>query len=830
MFFYHSTPGDDGATANYAEGKVAEARLVLPLLPLRDLVLFPGMTVSLTVGRSRSIRAIERSLRSDKNLLLVAQRDAAVTSPRPDELYRVGTVSTILELSKLTDGTIKVKLIGRKRAHVEQVDVNRDCLLCAASIQPISESVESKEARGLVSATQDLLRRMASYTSSGELNADLLNPDIECAAFADLAAAQLRFAKLSHRQELLEELHCAARLEKLYPLVQSELEIMRSEQRIQRRVRKQVEKSQRDFFLNEQITAIKRELGERDESKVELGELEATLKGLSLPERVREKAEREMRKLRRMQPVTAEAAVVRHYLEWIVDLPWERRAPEKRDIEEAERVLGLKHHGLDKVKQRIIEHLAVLSLVEEVRGPTLCFVGPPGVGKTSLARSIADATGRPFVRIALGGVRDEAEIRGHRRTYIGSLPGKIVQALKRAQADNPVILLDEIDKLSTDFRGDPSSALLEVLDPEQNHEFADHYMELDIDLSRVMFVATANTMSRVPAALRDRLEVIELPGYTEEEKLDIARLFLLPKQLRDLGLATHGLELGPHVLRTIIRFYTREQGVRSLERELASILRKHAVKLVKQQAEDGPSTQPFVVKEEDLTQLLGSPRFRSDVVDGPDTIGLTTGLAFTDYGGSILDCEVAVVPGKGKLFITGLLEKGMQESAQAAMSYIRSRHEQLGLPSSFNEKVDVHVHFPEFIPKDGPSAGVTIATSIASALMKVPVRRSVAMTGEVTLQGRVRGVGGLKEKVLAAYRAGLSTLLLPLENMKDVSDLPKEACRSTRLLFVEHMDQVLREALISDRVSFLEAPPVKEYHLRRSDPRRGEPAPHPPPS
>ena len=577
--------------------------------------------------------------------------------------------------------------------------------------------------------------------------------------------------------------------------MQAEIEILQVEKKIRSRVKKQMEKTQKEYYLNEQMQAIQKELGggERDEFKSELNEIEEKLKKKKLSEEGREKVQKELRKLKMMHPTSAEATVVRNYIDWVLALPWDDKTEERYDVNEAESILEEDHYGLKKCKERIIEYLAVQALTKKLKGPILCFVGPPGVGKTSLARSIARATGRKFVRLSLGGVRDEAEIRGHRRTYIGALPGKIVQNLKKVESNNPVFLLDEIDKMSTDFRGDPASALLEVLDPEQNHSFNDHYLDLDYDLSDVMFLTTANTLSGIPIPLRDRMEIIELSGYTEYEKLNIARKYLVPRQKKECGLEDVAVELTETAIRTVIHHYTKEAGVRNLERELGSVCRKVALKVVK----EGEQSE-VEVHAADIPKFLGVPKFNIGKKDEHDEIGLVHGLAYTTVGGEILDCEVTVVSGKGKLVITGLLEKGMQESAQAAMSYIRSRAGVLGLDVEFYQKVDVHVHFPTFTPKDGPSAGVTMATAVASALTRIPVRHDLAMTGEITLRGRVLPIGGLKEKLLAAHRNGIRTALIPKENRKDLREIPRRVLKAMRLVLVDHMDDVLREALVLD--------------------------------
>ena len=615
----------------------------------------------------------------------------------------------------------------------------------------------------------------------------------DASKLSDTIAANLPTIKLADRQGLLEMEEAKKRLERLYELMQAEIEILQVEKKIRSRVKKQMEKTQKEYYLNEQMQAIQKELGggERDEFKSEIQEIEEKLKTKKLSEEAQGKVKKELKKLKMMHPTSAEATVVRNYVDWILTLPWSDKTEERFDITEAEKILDEVHYGLKKPKERIVEYLAVQALTKSLKGPILCFVGPPGVGKTSIARSIARATGRKFVRLSLGGVRDEAEIRGHRRTYIGALPGKIIQNLKKVGSNNPVFLLDEIDKMSTDFRGDPAAALLEVLDPEQNKTFNDHYLDLDYDLSDVMFITTANTLSGIPIPLQDRMEIIQLTSYTEFEKLNIAQKYLIPRQKKECGLDDVPVEFTENAVRTVIHHYTREAGVRSLERELAAVCRKVALKVVKEGKE-----QKLEIRGADVPTYLGVPKFRLGKKEELDAIGLTHGLSVSDHGGDILDCEVSVVAGKGKLVITGLLEKGMEESAQAAMSYIRSRSTILKLDPDFYQKVDVHVHFPDFVRKDGPSAGVTMATSIASALTRVPVRNEVAMTGEITLRGRVMPIGGLKEKILAAHRNGITTVLVPKENRKDLREIPRRVLKTLRVVLVEHMDDVLREAMV----------------------------------
>jgi ATP-dependent Lon protease len=622
----------------------------------------------------------------------------------------------------------------------------------------------------------------------------------DASRLSDRIAANLQNLKLVDRQALLELEDAKQRLDRLYELMQAEIEILQVEKKIRSRVKKQMEKTQKEYYLNEQMQAIQKELGggDRDEFKNELIEVEEKLRSKKLSEEARTRVEKELKKLKMMHPTSAEATVVRNYVDWVLALPWFEKSEERHDITDAERVLAEDHYGLQKVKDRIVEYLAVQALTKRLKGPILCFVGPPGVGKTSIAKSIARATGRKFVRVSLGGVRDEAEIRGHRRTYIGALPGKIIQNLKRVGTNNPLFLLDEVDKMNTDFRGDPASALLEVLDPEQNHAFNDHYLDLDYDLSDVMFIATANSLGGIPIPLQDRMEIIQISGYTEYEKLNIAERYLIPRQKAECGLENTEIAVSEEALRTVIHHYTKESGVRSLEREIGSVCRKIALKVVKEGGSDDAQREAVRVEAKDIAGYLGMPKYRLTKKDERHEIGLTHGLSVSDWGGDILDCEVTVVPGKGKLSITGLLEKGMEESGQAAMSYIRSRAAVLHLDTDFYQKNDVHVHFPDFIRKDGPSAGVTMATSIASALTRIPVRHDLAMTGEITLRGKVMPIGGVKEKLLAAHRGNIRTVLLPKENRKDLHDIPQRVLSALRIVLVEHMDDVLREALVLD--------------------------------
>ena len=780
MFFRN----DNSPQGERSRGKV------LPLLPLRDIIVFPHMVVPLFVGREKSIAALEEAMNHDKEILLAAQRQAKTNDPTAEDIFGMGTVGTIIQLLRLPDGTVKVLVEGKRRARIERFIPNEGFFLCEVSLveEPAGSSVELEALMRSVQATFEAYVKLNKRIPP-EMLVSVQTID-DPARLADTIVVHLSSVKLSDRQEILETTDPGKRLTRLYELMSAEIEILQVEKKIRTRVKKQMERTQKEYYLNEQMQAIQKELGERDEFRSELAELEEKIKAKRVTDEAADKLRKELKKLKMMQPMSAEATVVRNYIDWVLALPWFDKSEENYDIDLAEKILNEDHYGLKKVKERILEYLAVQALVGKLRGPVLCLVGPPGVGKTSLAKSIARATGRKFVRLSLGGVRDEAEIRGHRRTYIGALPGRIIQSLRKAGTNNPVFLLDEIDKMSSDFRGDPAAALLEVLDPEQNASFNDHYLDLDYDLSDVMFITTANNMSGIPAPLADRMEIISLSGYTEFEKLNIAVRYLIPRQREEAGLQEVDLEITENAIRTVVHHYTKESGVRNLERELGSVCRKVARKVV-----NTDKKEKYRIVAKSIPKYLGVPKYRPDSARGKDEIGLTNGLAYTNYGGAILECEVAVVPGKGKLVITGLLEKGMQESAQAAMSYIRSREKLLGLPVDFYQNSDFHIHFPEFVPKDGPSAGVTMATSIASALMKIPVRRNLAMTGEITLRGRIMPIGGLKEKALAAHRAGIDTLLVPKDNRKDLREIPRRVLAMTRIVLIEHADEALREAL-----------------------------------
>ena len=791
----------------FKHDKGARTTRTLPLLPLRDIVAFPHMVVPLFVGRERSIRALDEAVAQDKDVLLAAQKRAKTNEPSPDDIFQVGTVSTIIQLVRLPDGTVKVLVEGKQRARVRRYFPREDFF-----------QVEVEELADQPSTGVELEALMRSVGSTFEAYVKLnkrIPPEMvmsvaaieDAARLADTIAAQLSL-KLADKQQLLEIESAGGRLERLYELMQAEIEILQVEKKIRTRVKKQMEKSQKEYYLNEQMQAIQKELGERDEFRNEVQELEEKLQALKMPDDARERAKLEIRKLKMMAPMSAEATVVRNYIDWLLALPWDERTEDALDIDEAQRILDEDHYGLKKPKERIIEYLAVQALSEKLKGPILCFVGPPGVGKTSLGRSIARATDRKFVRLSLGGVRDEAEIRGHRRTYIGALPGKIIQSMKRAGSGNPVILLDEVDKMSMDFRGDPSAALLEVLDPEQNEYFNDHYLDLDYDLSHVLFVCTANTLHGVPAALQDRMEIIELSGYTEYEKLNIATRFLVKKQKEQNGIGEVEAAFTEAAIRLLVNRYTRESGVRNLEREIASICRKIACQVVK----EGKEIQVKVTTRK-VTGLLGPPKFKYGRADEADEVGVANGLAVTMTGGDLLTTEVTVMSGKGKYIITGKLGEVMQESARAAMSYVRSRAEIFGLEKDFYEHVDLHIHFPEgAIPKDGPSAGITMASAIVSALTGIPVRRDTAMTGEITLRGRVLQIGGLKEKVLAAHRAGAKRVLCPKDNKKDLREIPRRVRKAVEIVLVDHVDDVLRLAL-ADPDRLFNRTPAEEVEL-----------------
>jgi len=762
---------------------------VYPVLPLRDIVVFPHMIVPLFVGREKSVRALEDVMKDDKQILLVAQKNASQDDPTTADIYSVGTVGTVLQLLKLPDGTVKVLVEGTQRARITRFTENADFFQCYAELIP-EEDTEHKEIEAL---SRSVVTQFEQYIKlNRKIPAEVLvsiNQIDNPSKLADTVASHLSL-KIPEKQELLEAPTVPARLEKIFAFMEGEIGVLQVEKRIRNRVKRQMEKTQREYYLNEQLKAIQKELGEIEEGRDEASELEERIKKTRFSKEAREKALGELKKLRTMSPMSAEATVVRNYLDWLLTIPWKKPTKIKRDIKLAEKVLHEDHYALDKVKERILEYLAVQQRMNKVKGPILCLVGPPGVGKTSLGRSIARATGRNFVRMSLGGVRDEAEIRGHRRTYIGSMPGKIIQGMKKAKSSNPLFLLDEVDKLGADWRGDPSSALLEVLDPEQNCTFNDHYLEVDYDLSDVMFVTTANTL-RMPQPLMDRMEIIRIPGYTEDEKVAIAQRHLLPKQIKEHGLKAGEWSISEAALRDIIRYYTREAGVRNLEREIASLARKGIKKILS----DGVKKVDITTRN--LEKFAGVRRFRFGEVETEDLVGITTGLAWTEVGGELLSIEAVMLPGKGKMMTTGKLGDVMQESVQAAASYVRARAPHFGVKPTVFEKKDIHVHVPEgATPKDGPSAGVAMLTSIVSVLTGIPVRRDVAMTGEITLRGRVLPIGGLKEKLLAALRGGIKTVLIPKENEKDLAEIPDNVKRGLGIIPASTADEVLKVALV----------------------------------
>jgi len=761
----------------------------LPVLPLRDVVVYPHMVIPLFVGREKSIQALEVAMKADKRIMLVAQKQADVDDPKADDLYRIGTVATILQLLKLPDGTVKVLVEGVDRAHIDRIH-GGEFYGCDVTLAPDAENYDEKE--------MDVLGRsvISQFEQYVKLNKKV-PPEVLTALagieqpgrLADTVAAHMAL-KLPEKQKVLEILDVKQRLEHILVAIEGEMDMLQIEKRIRGRVKSQMEKSQREYYLNEQMKAIQKELGDMEDGANELADIEQKIQKAGMPKEARDKAMAELGKLKMMSPMSAEATVVRNYIDWLVKVPWKKRTKVIKDIARAEKVLDEDHYGLEKVKERIVEYLAVQQRVDKLKGPILCLVGPPGVGKTSLGQSIARATNRKFVRMSLGGVRDEAEIRGHRRTYIGSMPGKIVQNMAKTGVHNPLFLLDEVDKMSMDFRGDPSSALLEVLDPEQNTAFNDHYLEVDFDLSQVMFVCTANSLN-IPAPLLDRMEVIRLPGYTEDEKMNIARRYLVPKQMKNNGVRPDELKVADEALLDIVRYYTREAGVRNLEREIAKIARKTVKQQLLAKKEKAVSVTP-----KNLDKFLGVRRFRYGKAEEENRIGQVTGLAWTEVGGELLTIEAAVVPGKGKLQHTGQLGEVMQESIQAAMTVVRSRANVLGIEPDFYQKHDVHLHMPEgATPKDGPSAGIGMCTALVSALTRIPVRSDVAMTGEITLRGEVLPIGGLKEKLLAAHRGGIETVLIPIDNEKDLVEIPDNIKGNLKIKPVKWIDEVLEIAL-----------------------------------
>src|SRR6201998_2008478 len=758
------------------------------MMPIRDVVIFPFMMTPFVVGRESSVRALEEALAADKKIFLATQHDASIDEPKANEIYQVGTIVNIVQSLKLPDGNIKVLVEGIERGKILQV-VDTDGYM-QATVRVARFATETNQA--IEASMQRVTTLFEQYVKLCQaLNYETMISAVRMedpAKLTDIIAANLQLS-IEEKQELLEIFDPSERLNRIADVLDIEIEKLNMDRTIQSRVKRQMERAQKEYYLNEKIKAIQKELGRGEKS--EFDELKKKIEAAGMPKEVKDKAIQELKKLEAMPPMSAESTVSRNYLDWLLAVPWKKRSKEIRNISRAEKVLNEDHYGLEKIKDRILEFLAVRQLVKNPKGSILCFVGPPGVGKTSLGMSIAKATGRKFVRMSLGGVRDEAEIRGHRRTYIGALPGQIIQSMKKAGTKNPVFMLDEVDKMASDFRGDTASALLEVLDPEQNTSFQDHYLDVEYDLSQVLFVATANVLHTIPAALQDRMEILRLHGYTETEKLEIAKQYLLKKQRENTGLSDKNVVFSDDALVEIIRSYTREAGVRNLEREIGNVCRKVARRVVK----SGPKHKESVT-EANISEFLGVAKFRDSLVHEKNEIGLVNGLAWTEVGGSILSTEVQVLDGKGKLTLTGQLGDVMQEAAQAAVSYIRSRAQHLGLPKDFYRNLDIHVHVPEgAIPKDGPSAGITIATAISSALSKIPVRRDLAMTGEITLRGKVLPIGGVKEKLLAAHRMGLRTITLPKDNEKDLADIPQEILSSLKIHFAETMDEVLQIAL-----------------------------------
>src|SRR6059036_306784 len=791
----------------------------LPMMPIRDVVIFPFMMTPFVVGRESSVRALEEAMAGDKKIFLATQHDASIDEPKPNEIYNVGTIVNIVQSLKLPDGNIKVLVEGIERGKVLQISESDGYMQVSVRVARYATETNAQIEAGMQRVT-GLFEQYVKLCQS--LNYETMIAAVRMedpAKLTDTIAANLQLS-IEEKQELLEIFDPAERLSRIGDVLDVEIEKLNMDRTIQSRVKRQMERAQKEYYLNEKIKAIQKELGRGEKS--EFDELKKKIEAAGMSKDVRDKAMQELKKLEAMPPMSAESTVSRNYLDWLLAVPWKKRSKEIRNISRAEKVLNEDHYGLEKIKERILEFLAVRQLVKNPKGSILCFVGPPGVGKTSLGMSIAKATGRKFVRMSLGGVRDEAEIRGHRRTYIGALPGQIIQMMKKSGTKNPIFVLDEVDKMSTDFRGDPSAALMEVLDPELNHSFTDHYLDVEYDLSKVMFVCTANVLHTIPQPLQDRMEVLRLPGYTEQEKLEIAKRFLVKRALEATGLADKNLTFTDDAITSVIRSYTREAGVRNLEREIGNVCRKIARKVVK----EGESYN-VAIGAENVNDFLGVIKFRDTLAHEKSEIGLVTGLAWTEVGGSILSTEATVVDGKGKLTLTGKLGDVMQESAHAAMSYVRSRAQRLGLSRDFYRNMDIHVHVPEgAIPKDGPSAGITIATAIASALSKIPVRRDLAMTGEITLRGKVLPIGGLKEKLLAAHRAGIFEVILPKENEKDVAEVPENLRGAMKLHFVDNMDQVLQFALEQPLPAYSEevdqpiaAPPI-------SPPPSGSPTAH----
>ncbi len=834
--------------SNSSEG----AKIVVPMLPLREVIIFPHMVVPLFVGREKSIAALEAAITHKLDLFLCAQKDASVVNPGESDLYEIGTLGTIIQLVKLPDNTVKVLVEGKRRARIIDYVPNDQFIQC--EVQELGNQQDDavrQEAllRGVKGTFEEYVKFNKRIPPEVVMN---INGIAEPSRLADVVVAHLTL-KIEEKQKILEIIDTAERLERILSLMQGEIEILQVERKIRSRVKKQMERNQKEYYLNEQMNAIQKELGEKDEFKVELAEIEKKIETKKLSKEARDKVNKEFRKLKMMSPMSAEATVVRNYIDWILTLPWGEYTEDHWDLDHADEILKEDHYGLEDVRERILEYLSVRTLTKNSKGSILCLAGPPGVGKTSLARSIAKAVGKNFVRASLGGVRDEAEIRGHRRTYVGALPGKLIQSLKKAGSANPVFLLDEIDKMSNDFRGDPASALLEVLDPEQNASFMDHYLEVEFDLSKVMFVLTANSLHQIPRPLLDRMEVITIPGYTMNEKQHIGEKYLLPKQTELHGLGKDQLVLPDETMRALVLGYTREAGVRNLEREIAGLCRKVAHQLVRKMGKSGQQAtlkesgkkkkgkekagdftgEKIKITPKDLEKYLGVPKYQISKTDEASEIGLANGLAWTETGGDLLQIEVAVLPGKGNLKITGKLGDVMQESAQAAMSYVRLRSGLFGLAPDFYDKIDIHLHVPEgATPKDGPSAGITMATALASAFMRVPVKRNVAMTGEITLRGRVLAIGGLKEKLIAARLGGADTVIIPQENEKDLIKISKEILEGLTIHPVSHADEVLRLALeVPDPANFMKPKDVidaekaqqAELAKKKNDPKGSVP-------
>jgi ATP-dependent Lon protease len=778
--------------------------IMMPLLPLRDVVVFPHMIVPLFVGRDKSIAALESAMKYEKGIFMVAQKTAQKDDPTENDIYAVGTIGIIIQLLRLPDGTVKVLVEGKQRGVIRKYVSTDDYFSVNVEEIEAIEDDDQVRTQALVRSIQESFEQYVKL--SKKIHVEIIGTisSIEDPSkLADVIVSHLGI-KLEDKQKILEMFVVNERLEAIYEMMLGEIEILQVEEKIKRRVKKQMEKTQKDYYLNEQMRAIQKEMGEKDDLKSEIADLERRLKQKKLSEEAHKKVKAELKKMQMMAPMSAEATVVRNYIDWLLDLPWGEKTDNKYTLKDSEAILEEDHYGLKQVKERILEYLAVQTLVKKNKGSILCLVGPPGVGKTSVAKSVARATNRKFVRFSLGGVRDEAEIRGHRRTYIGALPGKIIQLMKKAGSNNPVFCLDEVDKLSSDFRGDPSSALLEVLDPEQNNAFNDNYLEVDYDLSDVMFITTANVLQTIPAPLQDRMEVIRIAGYTEPEKLSIAKKFLVSKQMEANGLTDKNITFSDGAILTIIRQYTREAGVRNLEREIASICRKVARNIVA----DGIKEQ-IKITSKVVSKYLGVAKFRHGETEGKDTVGLTTGLAWTEVGGELLVIEASIMKGTGKMVMTGKLGDVMQESVQAALTYVRARAEAFGLPENFYKETDIHIHVPEgAIPKDGPSAGIAMATSIASAFTKRKVRGDIAMTGEITLRGRVLPIGGLKEKLLAAHRGNIKTVIIPKDNEKDLADVPANIIKSLQIIFAEDVDDVLKVAFVSSESS--EAPLDKD--------------------